>query len=88
MISRAGPAAGFPTRHPPTTEGEIAVEVHALSLHAELVVKDTGIGIPAHELPNLFKRFHRVRGARARTVEGAGIGLVQPERAGRVFCEL
>ncbi len=58
-----------------TFEGEIAVEVRALSLHAELTVLDTGIGIPEQELPNLFKRFHRVRGARARTVEGAGIGL-------------
>lgn len=58
-----------------TFEGEIAVELHALSLHAELVVKDTGIGIPADEMPNLFKRFHRIRGARARTVEGSGIGL-------------
>ena len=58
-----------------TFEGEIAVELRGLALHAELVVRDTGIGIPEHELPNLFKRFHRVRGARARTVEGAGIGL-------------
>ena len=37
--------------------------------------RDTGIGIPEHELPHLFERFHRVRGARARTHEGSGIGL-------------
>jgi len=58
-----------------TFEGGITVELRALSLHAELVVRDTGIGIPEQEMPNLFKRFHRVRGARARTVEGSGIGL-------------
>ncbi|MBV9488996.1 MAG: PAS domain-containing protein, partial [Verrucomicrobia bacterium] len=58
-----------------TFEGEISVALRALSLHAELVIADTGVGIPAHELPNLFKRFHRVRGARARTAEGSGIGL-------------
>jgi signal transduction histidine kinase len=58
-----------------TFQGEIAVELHALSLHAELIVKDTGIGIPEQEMPNIFKRFHRIRGARARTMEGSGIGL-------------
>ncbi|NML47491.1 response regulator [Ramlibacter sp. G-1-2-2] len=58
-----------------TFEGEIAVKLRALKLHAELVVSDTGIGIAESELGNVFKRFHRVRGARARTSEGAGIGL-------------
>lgn len=29
--------------------------------HAELVVRDTRVGIPAEELPYLFKRFCRVR---------------------------
>lgn len=58
-----------------TFEGEIAVRLRAMALHVELVVSDTGIGIPMHELPNIFKRFHRVRGARARTMEGSGIGL-------------
>ncbi|MBV8761575.1 MAG: GAF domain-containing protein, partial [Deltaproteobacteria bacterium] len=58
-----------------TFEGSITVTLRALTLHAELVVTDTGIGIPQAELPNLFKRFHRVRGARARTLEGSGIGL-------------
>lgn len=58
-----------------TFMGEISVALRALSLHAELVVADTGIGIPRQELPNLFKRFHRVHGARSRTVEGSGIGL-------------
>lgn len=40
-----------------------------------LTVRDTGTGIPADELPHLFRRFHRVKGARARTFEGSGIGL-------------
>ncbi len=41
----------------------------------ELVVRDTGTGIPAAELPTLFERFRRVEGARSRTHEGSGIGL-------------
>jgi PAS domain S-box-containing protein len=42
---------------------------------AFLTVRDTGAGIPAEELPRLFERFHRVKGARGRTFEGSGIGL-------------
>ena len=40
-----------------------------------LTVQDTGTGIPAAELPHIFERFHRVEGARGRTIEGTGIGL-------------
>ena len=38
-------------------------------------MRDTGIGIPAEELPKLFDRFHRVEGAQGRSFEGSGIGL-------------
>jgi PAS domain S-box-containing protein len=41
----------------------------------ELAVRDTGVGIPADELPHVFERFHRVRGTEGRTHEGTGIGL-------------
>ena len=43
--------------------------------HVELRIDDTGIGIPERELPRLFQRFHRVRGARSRSDVGTGIGL-------------
>jgi hypothetical protein len=42
---------------------------------AELVVADTGTGIPPEALPQLFNRFYRVPGANGRTHEGSGIGL-------------
>ncbi|CAN5388370.1 hypothetical protein BH10PSE6_BH10PSE6_07370 [soil metagenome] len=60
-----------------TFDGGIAVEVRpsADDSAAELVVRDTGTGIPAAELPHLFERFHRVEGARGRSIEGSGIGL-------------
>jgi DNA-binding response OmpR family regulator/anti-sigma regulatory factor (Ser/Thr protein kinase) len=58
-----------------TLAGEVTVTLRALPKHAELVVRDTGVGIPVEELPHIFKRFHRVRGARGRSDEGAGIGL-------------
>jgi PAS domain S-box-containing protein len=60
-----------------TFEGEIAVELRAAAdgNAAELIVRDTGTGVPAEELPHLFERFHRVEGARGRSIEGSGIGL-------------
>jgi signal transduction histidine kinase len=46
---------------------------------AELVVRDTGTGIPDAALPRLFERFFRIEGARGRSFEGSGVGpaLVQ-----------
>lgn len=58
-----------------TFDGEIELKLRWSGSGAQLVVRDTGTGIPEHELSNIFKRFHRVRGARARAYEGSGIGL-------------
>ncbi len=58
-----------------TFEGEIAVQLREADGKAWLTVRDTGIGIPADELPKLFDRFHRVEGAQGRSFEGSGIGL-------------
>lgn len=58
-----------------TFEGEIEVALRWAEDRVELTVRDTGTGIPKEELPHLFERFHRVKGARARTHEGSGIGL-------------
>jgi PAS domain S-box-containing protein len=58
-----------------TFEGSITVALRPAANQVELSVEDTGTGIPAEELPRIFDRFHRVRGARGRTHEGTGIGL-------------
>ena len=58
-----------------TFEGEIEISLRQSEEHVLLVVRDTGVGIPAHELPHMFERFHRIRGTRSRTYEGTGIGL-------------
>ncbi|WP_342352063.1 response regulator [Actinoplanes philippinensis] len=58
-----------------TWEGGVTVLLRPVERHAELIVRDSGVGIPEADLPYVFKRFHRVRDARGRTHEGAGIGL-------------
>ena len=58
-----------------TFDGTIRVALRDAGDEVELSVTDTGIGIPTDEIDRIFDRFHRVRGARARTHEGTGIGL-------------
>jgi signal transduction histidine kinase len=58
-----------------TFEGSITIGLSVSGEFAEFRVEDTGVGIPDHELPRLFDRFHRIEGQRSRTYEGSGIGL-------------
>src|SRR6201987_1528189 len=58
-----------------TFAGEIEISLKKLDGSVQLAVRDTGTGIPPHELPHLFERFYRVKGAHGRTLEGSGIGL-------------
>ncbi|HVZ86300.1 MAG TPA: ATP-binding protein [Polyangia bacterium] len=58
-----------------TLAGEIAVRVRERADAAVLEVSDTGVGIPASELPKIFERFHRVPSTIGRNFEGTGIGL-------------
>lgn len=58
-----------------THQGCVSVTVEEQAESLVLRVSDTGIGIDAANIPRLFERFHRVEGARGRTLEGTGIGL-------------
>ncbi|MFN3188609.1 MAG: ATP-binding protein [Candidatus Paceibacteria bacterium] len=40
-----------------------------------LTIADSGIGIPAHELDNLFKKFFRATNAQVIRAEGTGLGM-------------
>ncbi|TEU17621.1 MAG: sensor histidine kinase, partial [Dehalococcoidia bacterium] len=46
----------------------------------EVSVSDTGEGIPAGDLPNIFERFYRVDRSRARATGGSGLGLTIARR--------
>ncbi len=58
-----------------TFEGSVTVRLLDKSDHAEMIVRDTGTGIPEQEIGHLFERFRRIENARRRTHEGSGIGL-------------
>ena len=58
-----------------TLRGGVRVTVGTQGDRGVLMVADSGTGIPPSDLPHVFDRFRRVRGAEARSHEGTGIGL-------------
>ncbi|MCV2490395.1 ATP-binding protein [Geodermatophilus sp. YIM 151500] len=53
----------------------IAVAARARAGSAEIVVTDSGIGIPREDRNRIFERFYRVDQSRASTTGGTGLGL-------------
>ena len=55
--------------------GEIKITVSVFSPNVEIIIKDTGIGIPEDRLSHIFDRFYQVDSTNTREQEGTGIGL-------------
>lgn len=55
--------------------GLVVLELERNGSSAEITVRDTGLGIPADALPQVFERFYRADPARTRDPGGTGLGL-------------
>jgi len=60
-------------------QGSVSVETRIRGDSAELIVRDTGLGIPADRMGQLFEPFERL-GRETLSVEGAGLGLALTKR--------
>ena len=55
--------------------GSVHVALHDRGREVELVVQDTGVGIPPDSLPHIFDRFYRVPGPNSEKAPERGLGL-------------
>ncbi|MFZ1491876.1 MAG: response regulator [Candidatus Competibacter denitrificans] len=73
LLNLIGNAAKF------TTDGKITVQAHQIQengiAHTRFSVADTGIGMSAEQLANLFKRFSQADETTTRKYGGTGLGL-------------
>lgn len=72
--------------------GEIWVSARGDGDKVLINVTDTGIGVPADDLPHLFQKFYRVDNSQTRQIGGTGLGLYLVKQrveamGGRVWVE-
>ncbi len=75
-----------------TLFGDITIDIDSDDEHVVISVKDSGVGIPAEDMPHLFQKFYRVDNKDTRDIGGTGLGLYLSRRlaeaiGGRIWAE-
>ena len=60
--------------------GAIAVSLNRDPAAVRIAIRDEGLGIPAHERRDIFRKFQRGEGARTRGISGTGMGLAMVDQ--------
>lgn len=63
-----------------TIKGEVVVDIEGTDNKVIISVKDTGLGIPAEDIPHLFQKFYRVSNMDRQEIGGTGLGLYLSRR--------
>jgi len=75
-----------------TPKGTVTVNVTGDDDHVTISIQDSGIGIPAEDMPHLFQKFYRVASKDTNEIGGTGLGLYLSRRlveimGGRIWAE-
>ena len=75
-----------------TPKGDVIIDITGDAEHLTISVMDSGIGIPAEDIPHLFQKFYRVDNTDTREIGGTGLGLYLSRRlteimGGRLWVE-
>lgn len=68
-----------------TPTGNVVVDINGTDEKVIISVKDSGLGIPAEDVPHLFQKFYRVDNQDRSAIGGTGLGLYLSRRLAEVM---